>query len=310
MLKVIKPGFFSTIQDNGRFGYQQYGVIVSGVMDQVAFRIGNTLLKQQNKAVIEMTLIGGTFQFTKQTFIVLSGGTMQATLNERPVHMYETIEVQAGDTLVCGPIQNGARGYLCIKGGFLVEEILESRSTYIKAKIGGLEGRALKTKDEIPYEATTGRAIPYRANATPFYKNGPIRILKGTEWMRFSETTLQHFLEQPYTISLEADRMGYRLQNETPILLEKPFQLISEAVTFGTIQMPPSGQPIVLMADRQTTGGYPKIGQVISADLHRLAQKLPKQQIHFELVSLEEAEAAYMRLELELRLIENLVHSL
>ena len=97
MLKVIKPGFFSTIQDNGRFGYQQYGVIVSGVMDQVAFRIGNTLLKQQNKAVIEMTLIGGTFQFTKQTFIVLSGGTMQATLNERPVHMYETIEVQAGE---------------------------------------------------------------------------------------------------------------------------------------------------------------------------------------------------------------------
>ncbi len=135
----------------------------------------------------------------------------------------------------------------------------------------------------------------------------PIRLLKGTEWHEFSSQMQQRFIEQHYTISLEADRMGYRLEGQTAISLEKPFNLLSEAVTIGTIQLPPSGKPILLMADRQTTGSYPKIAQIITADFHQVAQLGPKQPLHFELVTLEQAEQAYFQLEQPLRLLETLL---
>ncbi|MGN7477014.1 biotin-dependent carboxyltransferase family protein [Solibacillus silvestris] len=307
MLKVVKPGLFATIQDSGRTGYQQYGVISSGVMDQIAFRIGNALLKQSNKAAIEMTLIGGMFQFAKATAIVLTGGMMQATINDKPISMYKVIRVKAGDLLNCGAILNGARSYLCIAGGFLVEQILGSRSTYTKAQFGGLEGRALQAQDEIPYEESAANYSAFKVKTDYFYKNAPIRILQGTEWQQFSMHMQKNFLEQSYTISLKADRMGFHLEAHTPIYIESQFQLLSEAVTFGTIQLPPSGQPIVLMADRQTTGGYPKAAQVITADLHRLAQLTPKQSLQFELISIEQAEEAYLNIEQELRLLEALL---
>ncbi|MER2038063.1 MAG: biotin-dependent carboxyltransferase family protein [Solibacillus sp.] len=304
MIKVLKPGFSSTIQDAGRTGYQQYGIIVSGVMDQVAFRIGNALLNQTNKAAIEMTLIGGTFQFTKQTTIVLTGGTIYATLNNKSIPMYKPITIHAGDLLTCGAIRNGARSYLCIVGGFNVATVLGSKSTYLKAKLGGLEGRALKVTDEVPYNDSTTHFTKQYYTPNVLYQKQPIRILTGTEWNELSVTDQKLFLEQTYTISLEADRMGYRLHTPRPTFFEKPIELLSEAVTFGTIQLPPSGQPIILMADRQTTGGYPKIGQVITADLPRLAQLPPTQTIQFQVVTLEQAEAAYARLEKHLQLLE------
>ncbi|MEK5183762.1 5-oxoprolinase subunit C family protein [Solibacillus sp. FSL W7-1324] len=309
MLKVIKPGLFSTVQDAGRTGYQQYGVIVSGVMDAVAFRIGNVLLKQYNKAAIEMTLIGGTFEFLKTTAIVLAGGKMHATVNDNPVPMYKVIPIRRGDVLKCGAIENGARSYLCIAGGFSVEEILGSCSTYIKASFGGFLGRTLQVNDLISYEESFNPYHTYQVNTDQFYERKHIRLLKGTEWHEFSPKMQQRFIEQHYTISLEADRMGYRLEGQNVISLEKPFNLLSEAVTIGTIQLPPSGQPILLMADRQTTGGYPKIAQIISADLHKVAQLRPKQPLHFELVTLEQAEQAYFQLEQQLRLLETLLNN-
>lgn len=307
MIKVIKPGFFSTIQDIGRIGYQKYGVIVSGVMDKVAYRIGNALLKQENTASIEMTLIGMTVEFQAPTQITLTGGMMQPKLNGKQIPMNKVIDIQSGDILSCGPIRHGARSYLCIKGGFLIDKVMGSRSTYIKAKIGGYHGRSLQSGDLIPYKAFVGHASVLHVQTKDFYFDAPIRILQGTEWDRFSEDVQQQFLQQSYLISLEADRMGYRLQNEQKIFLDKPFQLISEAVTFGTVQMPPKGEPIILMADRQTTGGYPKIAQVIAADLHRLAQKLPQQEITFELVTMQEAELAFIELEQSLVLLEKIL---
>ncbi|MEK4384551.1 biotin-dependent carboxyltransferase family protein [Solibacillus sp. FSL W7-1464] len=309
MLKVIKPGLFSTIQDAGRTGYQQYGVIVSGAMDSVAFRIGNALLKQHNRAAIEMTLVGGIFEFQIPTAIVLAGGQMQATVNEVPVPMYKVISIEQGDILKCGTIHNGARSYLCIAGGFSVEEILGSRSTYIKAAFGGFHGRTLQANDSIPYTGTASPYHTYQVISDRFYEQKPIRLLKGTEWEHFSHLMQQRFIEQHYMISLEADRMGYRLEGQTVISLEKPFNLLSEAVTFGTVQLPPSGQPILLMADRQTTGGYPKIAQIITADLHKVAQLGPKQPLHFELVTIEQAEQAYFQLEQRLRLLETLLRN-
>jgi antagonist of KipI len=308
MIVVKKPGFFSTIQDEGRTGYQQFGVIVSGVMDRVAFRIGNALLKQENKAAIEMTLIGGTFEFTKPTSIVLTGGHVQAKVNGEPILMNKVMNLAAGDVLACGPITNGVRTYLCVKDGIQVPLIMDSASTYLKAGIGGLEGRALKVNDTLEYLPTEWIKQNYQVQPEPFYLNKPIRVLKGTEWSRFTEDVQQQFATNSFEISLEADRMGYRMIPNTPIEIKEPFQLVSEAVTFGTIQMPPNGEPIILMADRQTTGGYPKIGQVISADLHRLAQLPPKQSITFEFVSIEEAEDAYEQLEKELRLLQLLLN--
>lgn len=307
MLKVIKPGLFSTIQDVGRFGYQQYGIITSGVMDSIAFRIGNALLKQSGKAAIEMTLIGGMFEFKKPTAFVLTGGIMDATLNNQSIAMHKVISAKAGDVLTCGAILNGARSYLCIAGGFLVDDKLGSRSTYINARIGGFEGRKIQRNDEIPYEEKTANYAAYHVNTKAFYEKGPIRILQGTEWQKFSHEMQNNFIKQTYTISNKSDRMGYHLEASTPIYLEKQFQLLSEAVTFGTIQLPPSGHPILLMADRQTTGGYPKVAQVITADLHRLAQLPPKQMLQFQLVSLDRAEEAYIELEQELRLLEALL---
>ena len=307
MLKIIKPGLFSTVQDAGRNGYQQYGVIVSGAMDPVAFRIGNALLKQDSKAVIEMTLVGGTFEFQKPTAIVLTGGKIHATVNGNPVPMYKVISIKSGDVLKCGAIQNSARSYLCIAGGFSVEKILGSRSTYLKARFGGLNGRPLQANDFLPYEETTDRYHTYQVKTDSFYEKKTIRLLEGTEWPHFSPQMQKSFIDQHYTISLEADRMGYRLECPTPILLEKPFNMLSEAVTFGTIQLPPNGHPILLMADRQTTGGYPKIAQVITADLHRVAQLGPKQTIHFELVTLQQAEQVYIQLEQQLSFLENLL---
>ena len=307
MLQVKKPGFFSTVQDLGRVGYQQFGVIVSGVLDVVAYRIGNALLKQENAAAIEMTLIGGTFVFTKPTTIVLTGGEMNATLNGNGIAMNKALTIQAGDELACGAIRNGVRSYLCIKGGFDVPVVMDSRSTYVKARIGGHEGRALKSGDELPYNESAPVMQISQVQSAPFYKDGPIRILKGTEWDRFNSEVQQAFLHNTYEISLEADRMGFRMIPKDPIRIDAPFQLISEAVTFGTIQMPPNGEPIILMVDRQTTGGYPKIGQVIAADLHRLAQLAPKQSIEFRVVSIAEAEILYEQLERGLRTLELLL---
>lgn len=307
MLIIIKPGIFSVIQDAGRFGYQQYGVITSGAMDMIAYRIGNALLQQHNKPALEMTLIGGQFQFTKETTIALTGGMMQAKLNGKDIPMNRAIPIQPNDLLTCGPIVQGARSYLSIAGGFTIKPILNSTSTYLKAGFGGFQGRPLKTGDAIPYERTAQRFKPLQVYTHNFYKARPVRILQGTEWSYFSEQAQQLFLQQPYTISIDSDRMGYRLESEQPNAAANTPQLLSEAVTFGTIQLPASGQPILLMADHQTTGGYPKIAQVIAADLPYAAQLTPKQSLTFELVTLQQAEQAYLEHQRQLRLLELLV---
>lgn len=307
MLNVIKPGFFSTIQDLGRTGYQASGIIKSGVMDSVAYRLGNALLQQANKPALEMTLIGGEFLFTKPTTIALTGGKMYATLNGNALKMNQAIPVKANDRLTCGPILKGTRNYLCIAGGFSIEPILNSTSTYLKAGFGGFHGRALQTRDEIPYESTTHRFKSTQVYSENFYEPRPIRILKGTEWHHFTAQAQQLFLQQPYTISLEADRMGYRLNSEFPLATTDAAQLLSEAVTFGTIQVPSNGQPILLMADHQTIGGYKKIAQVLAADLPYLAQLGPQETIRFELVTLSQADQAFIKLEQHLRLLETLL---
>lgn len=316
-ITIIKPGLLTTVQDLGRFGSQQYGVIVSGAMDSLSYRIGNMLLGQTNEAALETTLLGPTISFHTNTVIALTGANFNALLDGVPCPMWRPVTVNAGSILKMQSAQLGARGYLCIKGGIQVEPILGSRSTYLRAKLGGFHGRALMRGDVLSIDSsnadtfrkkwTTTSAVDYTQFLT-FSNDMTIRIVPGTEYDEFTEDSKQALISMPFTITKEADRMGYRLHNDHCQLEKKrTFDLLSEAVTFGTIQVPPNGQPIVLMADRQTTGGYPKIAQVISADLPKLAQLQPYARIHFEMVSLAEAQQLVIAQEKKLQLLKTLL---
>jgi len=305
-IEIKNPGLLTTIQDIGRYGYQKYGVIVSGAMDSLSLRIANLLVgNDEHEATLEITLYGTTIKFNQDHLIAITGGNLQPTLDNEPIFMWRPIFVRKGSILKFNGAKSGCRAYVSIAGGFLIPTQLGSKSTYLKAHIGGFKGRALKKGDTIKCGNRSDTAqtlierMPNAKHYFPwsviyhawfsFYKTETIRILKGSEYERFDEASKQKLVNNPYTISPQADRMGYQLKGEK-LCLTKHFELLSEAVTYGTIQVPADGMPIILMADRQTTGGYPKIAQVISADLPKLAQMQPHQKIIFKIVSQKKAE--------------------
>ena len=305
-ISVLKPGLFSTIQDNGRYASQQYGVIVGGAMDRLSYLIGQLLLQQENEAAIEITIVGPTLRFDVDTVIAITGAYFSPLLNGQPCPMWRPIAIKAGSILQCTAATNGARGYIAVKHGIQVPVVLGSRSTYLRAKLGGFNGRALQRGDILPIIAskvTTSNYFIRHEDFISFSKDVTIRVTSGTEWAGFTEESKQVFLSTSFQLSKDADRMGYRLQNPIGLTHSLQKDLISEAVTFGTIQVPPSGQPIILMADCQTTGGYPKIAQVIRADLPKLAQLQPMATIRFTVVSLEQAQQIYIKQQQQLALI-------
>lgn len=306
-ITIIKPGFFSTIQDEGRFSQQQYGIIVSGAMDPLSYKIGNILLQQGMEASIEITLVGPTLRFDVDAVIALTGADFSPLLNDEPCPMWRPVAVKAGSILKCQAAKNGARGYIGVKQGIQVPTVLGSHSTYLKAKFGGFEGRPLQKGDVLPISSSTNTPSKYFANYQEFitFSNDvTIRVTLGTEWEAFTSESQDLFTSIPFTLTKDADRMGYRLQNEQKLERIIKEDLISEAVTFGTIQVPPNGQPIILMVDRQTTGGYPKIAQVIRADLPKLAQLQPMSTIRFEIISIERAQQIYIDQQQQLAFLE------
>jgi antagonist of KipI len=305
-ISVLRPGLLTTIQDLGRFGSQKYGVIVSGAMDSYSLRIANLLTgNKENEGALEITLTGPKLQFECDQLIAITGGDLQATIDGEKAPMWRPVLVREGSVLQFKSAQEGCRAYLAFAGGIAVPEVLGSKSTYIRAGIGGFQGRALKKGDTLTFGnmneiscalvrklKDTGHAFPWAANTASLInlkQNQTVRVMRGTEFDRFDDESRQTLFNQIYTVSTEADRMGYRLKGPKLSLAGK-FELLSEGVTCGTIQVPASGEPIILMADRQTTGGYPKIGQVISADLPGLAQLQPMGRIQFKQVSLETAQ--------------------
>lgn len=305
---VRQPGMLTTVQDCGRYGSQKYGVIVSGAMDLLSLRIANLLVgNQQDEATLEMTVLGATLEFEEDQLVAITGGDFQPTIDGNPAPMWRPILIRQGSILQCKSVIRGCRAYIAFAGGIQLPTVLGSKSTYVKAALGGFEGRALKKEDVLTCgtPSATGRAfqrqletqtmpLPWSVDANAFFRfqqTETIRFIEGSEYARFTEDSQKTFERQPYSLTMEADRMGYRLQGEA-LQLSETFELLSEGVTYGTIQVPSNGQPIILMADRQTTGGYPKIGQVISADLPKLAQLQPKATIHFQKVTLQEAERA------------------
>ncbi|MEH3001599.1 biotin-dependent carboxyltransferase family protein [Bacillus pumilus] len=323
-IHVIKPGMFTTIQDKGRKGYQKYGVLTSGGMDPLSLRIANILTgNEENEAVLEITLMGPGPVLTcqKDELIGLTGADVEIDIDGEPAPLWKPLFVRSGSTITFGPCKRGCRAYLAVAGGFDVEPVMQSKSTYVRAGIGGLNGRPLekgdvlssgkpsivadrlsdRLKSEVKQAAYS--APDWTVSHThflPLRKSPVIRVLPGRHLSFFQEISQHTFFEQPYQVTPQSDRMGCRLKGE-PVHLKEKLELISEAVAFGSIQIPPDGQPIILLADRQTTGGYPRIGEVATVDLPLIAQAMPGANLYFKRIHHQDAEQALFKQEAELK---------
>lgn len=311
-IKVIKGGMLTTVQDLGRTGYRKDGIIVSGAMDRLALETGNLLIgNPADEAGLECTLLGPRLFFETDQLIAITGGNLSPMIDGLPVKMWRPVFVAKGAVLSFGPAIKGCRTYLTVFGGFDLPEVLGSHSTYIKAGFGGYKGRALKSEDKLPFKKTykhTGENFNWSADLKlyPDLDDHEIRVMKGPEFDLFNSQSSAALFNDGYVISKAADRMGYRLEGPA-LQMSKPKEMLSSAVTFGTVQVTPDGGAILLMADHQTTGGYPRILQVITADLTKLAQMQSGQQIQFKLVTLEEARLALLQREKQLKQLKQTI---
>lgn len=309
-LRVIKPGLLTSIQDLGRKGFQQHGVIVSGAMDGYSLRIANMLVgNEEGEAALEITLMGPTIKVEKNCLISITGGNLTPTIDSKAVPMWKPIYVKEGSILRFEGCKSGCRAYLTVAGGYAISEVMNSKSTYLRAGIGGYKGRALKADDVLEFnepskilgdrEFKGPFSFPkWFVNDKEFLPGGKplIHFIDGSQYDYFTESSKDSFVEGSFKVSNQSDRMGYRISGPT-LELQDNGELLSEAVTNGSVQVPPDGNPIILLADSQTTGGYPKIAQVITADLPLIAQVRPGESIQFSRVNLKEAERLFLQKE-------------
>ncbi|HTS78874.1 MAG TPA: biotin-dependent carboxyltransferase family protein [Bryobacteraceae bacterium] len=293
MIEIVAPGLFTTVQDLGRYGYGALGVSPSGAADPVSLRIGNLLIGNPEWApALEITLLGGKFLFREGALIALTGSDFGATIGSRPIENWAATVVAPGERLDLGPTRSGARCYLCVHGGIAVKPLLGSASTHILTGLGGFEGRPLKKGDVLPI-GPAHEATPLAINAEVLERLKPRKILRATvapqtRW--FSSKSIDLFYGSVYRVTEESNRMGLRLEGpalETP----QSGHMTSEGVSLGTIQVPAGGQPIILFVEQQTTGGYPKIANIISADLASVGQLRPRDDVRFDFVTPEAARA-------------------
>lgn len=293
-IKVITPGMLSTIQDGGRKGFAAMGFNASGVMDVRSYHIANALVGNfTDEAVIEMTYLGGSFKFLESNYIAITGADMSPKLDGVPVEMYTTIFVKQDETLTFSAAASGMRAYIAVRGGIDVPVIMGSRSTNLKCKLGGLDGRPLKAGDIVPCRDVYDEFHKHLIHSVPKEDFGSdeitVRVLLGPQDDYFTEHGIKTFLNSTYTVTNESDRMGCKLSGEK-IEYKNTVDIISDGIVFGSIQIPRTGNPIIMLADRQTTGGYAKIATVISVDLPLLAQARPGTKVHFELIDRQKAE--------------------
>jgi len=299
-IEVLNPGLLTTVQDRGRFGHQQSGVSVSGVMDSYAHQVANMLCGNTdlNEAVLEVTMAGPVLKFHADAYIAITGGDISPAVDGIPVKMWQSILIEEGSTLSFGRLNTGVRAYISILGGFDIPGIMGSKSTYARAKIGGFEGRPLKKGDEIPFvDVALSDKIPLQIprQYIPVYQRESIlRVVLGPQDDAFTDEGIQTFLKSSYKVSQQVDRMGYRLEGK-PIAHKEKADIISDGMLMGAVQVPGEGQPIILMADRQTTGGYTKIAAVIQADLYKVAQAKPGDTFSFSAISIEKAQKIYRK---------------
>ncbi len=292
MLIVERAPPYLTVQDAGRFGYRASGVPQAGAMDQSSFALANTYAGNgRGAAALEWAIGGGSLRFEQNTTLGLAGAEIDAAIDDLPVHENQSVGVRAGQTLTIRGITARRFLYVAVRGGLDCPLILGSRSTYLPASFGGIEGRRLRSGDVLPVGETSidsATAGPSKDEEMPDYDADTIRIIPRTD--NRDDEMLTRFLEQTYTVSAASDRMGYRLESAHPLDGSRA-SITSEPVCPGTIQLTPGGQPIVLMADAPTIGGYQLIGTVASRDLPIVAQSLPGKTLRFKSVSVAEAQA-------------------
>lgn len=384
-IQIEKPGMLTTVQDEGRQGYARYGISTNGAMDGLAHTLANWLVgNDAAEATLEVTWSGLSAHVLENSWIAVTGGNLEPWLDDQPLPMWRPVYVQKGSRISFRKVITGCRAYIAIAGGWQMESVLGSYSTYLRAGIGGWAGRALQQGDvlysrfehainaaeleQISEKATDSALEPIdaivedwtdapsdqsniaantgkedRTNATsslpassrntfensvvasetttlpspvrwrvsshilPHYSDEvTIRIVAGRQWEDFEQSSQQLFLEQAYRVTPQSDRMGYRLAGE-PLQLKQSTSYLSEAVTHGTIQVPVDGQPIILMADRQTLGGYAKIAHVIRMDLPLLAQLAPGATVRFRRIELDEAQRIYVEWTHELKLLRRMI---
>ena len=293
-IRVQSPGLSTTVQDLGREGFGPIGVSPSGAADPIALRLGNRLvLNAENAAGLEMTLVGGTFSFPEGAVLALTGSDFGATLDGSSLDMWTAVDVQLGQTLRLGPTRSGARCYLCIHGGIAVPPFLGSASTQVLSGLGGFEGRSLRKGDVLKIGPKTqffrARAIAPQVSKR-LSRRENLRVTPGPQADWFPESSLRIFYGENYRISEQSNRMGVRLEGAA-ISQDHDKRMITEGVSLGAVQVPPQGAPIILFVEQQTTGGYPKVANVISADLHRIGQLRPRDEIRFSEVTIETARS-------------------
>ena len=294
LIQVQAPGLLTTVQDLGREGFGPLGVSPSGTADAISLRLGNRLVgNAEGAAGLEMTLLGGTFVFPQGGVIALTGSDFGATLDAAPVGLYTSLEAKAGQTLRVGPTRTGARCYLCVLGAIAVKPLLGSASTHLLSGLGGYEGRALRKGDVLQTGLTTSPFAKKTVAARALERLSPrklLRVTPGPQSDSFSEASRQQFYAGTYRVAEDSNRMGLRLEGQ-PIAQDSSGEMITEGVSLGAIQITAGGLPIILFVEQQTTGGYAKIANVISADLHSLGQLRPRDEIRFEHVDWDTARA-------------------
>lgn len=310
-IQITKQGIADSIQDTGRYGWQNIGINPGGAMDTMSAQIANLLVGNPfNEAVIELHFPASTFLFEEQSIIALSGADFEATINGLPAPLNTCIIIATNALLAFKNRVSGARVYLAVHNGFTITKWNNSYSTNLIANAGGYEGRYLRKNDKIGIRSTKNYSsilqdkdytpLSWKINAADVYfPNTFIRVTEGNEYNWLTDESKQLLLSGSFTISMQSNRMGYRMKGE-PFQFYNIQQVISTGLTKGTVQVLPNGQIIILMADHQTTGGYPRIAHVISADIPKLAQMNPKKEIQFEIITLQEAENIYYRQQLYL----------
>lgn len=292
MIRVLESGLQTTVQDLGRRGYLRYGIPGSGALDRTALILANRLVgNPDTRAGLECTLIGPRLEVTCDTVLAATGAEMPLTANDREVPRWRTIWLRAGEVVRLGSARRGVRGYLAVAGGVDVPLVLGSRSTYLLGQLGGYNGRALRAGDELavgrdgaPFE---DRRVSAEAEGRD-PSDAEIRVVLGPQADQFTGEGIATFLSESYEMLSQSDRMGARLRG--PVIAHRGgHDIISDGVPLGGIQVVGDGQPIVLLADRQSSGGYPKLATVCSVDLGRVAQTRPGERLHFSEVTVEEA---------------------
>lgn len=312
-LEVVAPGLMTSVQDLGRFGAQALGMPVAGATDPLALRLANAVVgNPENTAALEIGYLGPTLTAVADGVRVVLGGKAKLSVQPadggeaRSAKPWRSLLLRRGDRLTIGAVEDGAIAYLAVAGGFAIQPFMGSLSTYMRSGLGGFEGRALKAGDRLPLNTAAAEGDEREAADSIDYGSGPIRVVLGPQEDRFTPRGIETFLAATYAVTKEADRMGIRLEGEV-IEHVRGADIASEGVVTGSIQVPGNGQPIILMADRQTTGGYTKIATVISADLPRIGRMKPGDTLQFAAVTVAEAEAARRAQEQALRrLIEGI----